>query len=497
MRDGAKPVRLSEIVARLEREGLVVRAPSDDVVITGIRDDSRRVGPGDLFCAWAGTAADAHRFVPAAESAGAVAALVERPVSESAIPQVVVRDGRRSAAVAAAVVFGDPAASLILAGVTGTNGKTTTVWLTRHLLSAKHRAASLGTLGVILPDGSVLPGSEALTTPGPVDLAATLRLLVDRGVDVVAMEVSSHALDQGRVHALEFDAAVFTNLTRDHLDYHGTFEAYLAAKRKLVERLRAGGTAVVNADDPAWSGLCDQAPRSLRFAIGEAAEVRAEGVELGAFGARFRLVTPEGTVPVDLPLLGGFNVQNALGAAAAGLALGLSPAEVAEGLRMTPQVPCRLEVIAVTPCPVLRDYAHTPDALERALEALRPLVPGRLVVVFGAGGDRDRGKRPLMGAVADRLADVAIVTSDNPRTEDPEAIIDEIVAGMSRGTHERIVNRRAAIARALEVARPGDVVLLAGKGHETYQILGTERVPFDEREIVTDLLGGRVPEVSA
>ncbi|HEX7049160.1 MAG TPA: UDP-N-acetylmuramoyl-L-alanyl-D-glutamate--2,6-diaminopimelate ligase [Longimicrobiales bacterium] len=494
----AQPFRLAEVVERLERAGLLVTRPAADPMLTGIADDSRRVQRGELFCAWAGTTADAHAFVPVAESAGAAAALVERPVDGSELPQVVVRDGRRAAALAAALAYGDPAAEMMLIGVTGTNGKTTTVWLLRHLLGARHAAASLGTLGAILDDGRPLPGSDSLTTPGPVELARTLRALRDRGTQALAAEVSSHALEQGRVYALHFDAAIFINLTRDHLDYHGTEEAYRAAKRSLVERLRPDGVAVVNAEDPAWTGLAEQAPRALRFALTAAdADVRAEEVVLGAFGARFRLLTPVGAVPVELPLLGAFNVQNALAAAAACHALGLGLDEIAERLHTVPQVPGRLERIADAPCPVLTDYAHKPYALEQALRALRPLVPGRLILVFGAGGERDRGKRPMMGAVAERLADIAIVTSDNPRTEDPEAIIDEIVAGMPRGDYIRIPDRRAAIARALGSARAEDMVLLAGKGHETYQIVGKQKIPFDEREVVRKLLADGVREVTA
>src|SRR5690606_3423702 len=295
-------------------------------------------------------------------------------------------------------------------GVTGTNGKTTTVWILRHLLSAYQPTASLGTLGLILADGQPLPGSEALTTPGPVELARTLRFLVQQGVRALAMEVSSHALEQGRVHALDFDVAVFTNLSRDHLDYHGTLEAYLEAKLLLGGMIRPDGAAAVNADDPAWSRLSPGDRRTLRFSEQRPdAEVRATHIELGSFGARFECVYGDARAQVALPLLGGFNVQNALGAAAALLALGHPLDEIAARLTTVPQVPGRLERIAAEPCTVLRDYAHTPDALERALQTLRPLTSGRLIVVFGAGGDRDRGKRPIMGAVAERLADIAIV----------------------------------------------------------------------------------------
>lgn len=482
------PVRLSAVTDRLRARALLVTAPAADPLVRGVTADSREVRAGALYCAWRGTSADGHTFLPAAAAAGAAAALVESLMDAVALPQVVVRDGRRAAAVGAAVVYGEPQSALHMVGVTGTNGKTTSVWILRHLLSARYRAASLGTLGVILEDGSPLTDSDSLTTPGPVELARTLRLLVERGVQALAMEVSSHALEQGRVHALDFDVAIFTNLSRDHLDYHGTVEAYLAAKLLLAGMLRPQGVAVVNAEDRAWSDLDAHGRRVLRFAERGDADVRAENVVLGAFGARFDLVYEGRRAAVSLPLLGGFNVQNALGAAAAVLALGYSPAEIAQLLGTVPQVPGRLERIAERPCPVLRDYAHTPDALERALLALRPLTSGRLIVVFGAGGDRDRGKRPLMGGVAQRHADTAIITSDNPRTEDADAIVDEIAAGMATGGFVRIVDRRAAIAHALSIAAPADIVLLAGKGHETYQVVGHEKRPFDERVIVHALI---------
>ena len=480
------PVTLAAIADRIERVGLLKARAAAEASVTGATDDSRNVAAGDLFCAWAGTSSDAHTFVPAAAAAGAAAALVERAVPDAAIPQIVVRDGRRAAAAAADLIYGDPQQHLTLAGVTGTNGKTTTVWMLRHLLSATHTAASLGTLGVILENGEVLPGSENLTTPGPVALARTLRLLVDRGVNAVAMEVSSHALDQGRVSSLRFDAAVFTNLTRDHLDYHGTLEIYLAAKRSLVRLLRANGCAVINADDVAWTELASEAPRSLTFGLAPEAQVRCDSLALGGFGARFTMRTLDSATPVELPLLGDFNVHNALGAATACIAIGQQPAQVAAALATLPQVPGRLERIAESPCPVLRDYAHTPDALERVLDTLRRLTTGRVIVVFGAGGDRDRGKRPQMGDVAQKGADIAIVTSDNPRTENADTIIDEIVAGMLPG-YVRITDRREAIAHALTIAKSDDIVLLAGKGHETYQIIGTEKHSFDERAIVREL----------
>lgn len=484
--------QLHDVATRLEQEQLLVQPADRDVVITGITDDSRTVSAGAIFCAWQGTARDSHDFVAGAAQRGAVAAIVERLVTDAAIPQLVVKDGRRAAALAASVVYGSPESKLTITGVTGTNGKSTTAWILQHLLSARYSAALIGTLGIFLPGGKPLM-AESLTTPGPVELARVLSTLVQRGVTAIAMEVSSHALDQGRVQALRFDAAIFTNLTRDHLDYHGTLEAYGNAKRSFASLLRTTGTAVINADDPAWAGIEERAPHAIRFSLaGRAAELHAQDVDITAEGTRFVLMFDNQRAQVALPLVGDYNVQNALGAAGACLALGYAVADVAGMLESVPQVPGRLEKIHRDGFTVLRDYAHTPDALENVLTTLRPITNGRLIVLFGAGGDRDRGKRPEMGAIAQRLADVAIVTSDNPRNENPEAIIDEITAGMRTGEFVRVANRKEAIAIALEMARPGDVVLLAGKGHETYQVIGTQKVDFDERAIVAELVGAGV-----
>jgi UDP-N-acetylmuramoyl-L-alanyl-D-glutamate--2,6-diaminopimelate ligase len=479
---------LRAIIDALQSRGLLVSASSDAADVNGITDDSRAVRAGDVYCAWRGTTRDSHDFVASAVKSGANAVIAERSVEAIEVPQVLVTDGRRAAAIAANVVFGNPAGQLVVTGVTGTNGKTTTAWIMRHLLSARYSAALIGTLGIFLPDGNPLQ-TESLTTPGPVELARVLSQLVQRGVNAISMEVSSHALDQGRVHALRFDAAVFTNLTRDHLDYHGTLEAYLDAKKSFVELLRDNGAAIINADDAAWQGLEQRTERSFRFGIArDDADVGAQAIDYRPDGTRFVLTHGSARAHVDLPLLGDYNVQNALGAAAACLSLGYSLDEVAALLTTVPQVPGRLEKIHTDNFTVLRDYAHTPDALERVLHTLRDVVTGRIIAVFGAGGDRDKGKRPEMGEIAQRLADVAIVTSDNPRSESPEAIIDDIVAGMKSGEYARIVNRREAIAEALRSARAGDVVLLAGKGHETYQIVGSQKLDFDERAIVADLM---------
>jgi UDP-N-acetylmuramoyl-L-alanyl-D-glutamate--2,6-diaminopimelate ligase len=479
-------VRPDELKTRLADAGELVAWPDGSLADwCDVTTDSRQVRPGSLFVAYAGSATDSHQFLPAVASSGATAAIVEHPVEGVTLPLIVVKDGRRGAAIAAAQYFNDPARALDLVAVTGTNGKTTSAHLLRHLFGQAAPAGSIGTLGAVDGNGEVIPGTENLTTPGPVELQRTLAMLRSSGVKTVAMEASSHSLDQGRLYGLHFRAAVFTNLTRDHLDYHRTVDAYLAAKLKLVGHLAEGGWAVTNADDRAWEQMAP-VPHRLTFGMTAPADVRATAIEGNARGMRFTLSWQGATAPVTLPLLGRFNVENALGSAAAALALGHDLATIAERLGHAPQVPGRMELVTDAPCVVLRDYAHTPDALERALAAVRPLTRGRLIAVFGCGGDRDRGKRPVMGGIAARDADLAIVTSDNPRTEDPGRILDDVEEGMGQTPHLRIVDRRQAIARAVSIARAGDTILLAGKGHETYQVVGREKLPFDEREIVTD-----------
>ena len=476
----------AQVLDALRREDLLLDAPRELPEISGITTDSRTVVPGVLYAAVRGSETDGHRFVADAARRGAVAAMVEVP-QEAALAQVLVRDGRRAALAAARAWHGDPSRQLVLVGVTGTNGKTTTTGLLRHLLNGAGTAGSIGTLGAYDGTGAAVP-SAGLTTPGPVDLQATLAALRDRGTTHVVMETSSHSLDQGRVDGLTFAAGVFTNLTRDHLDYHGSMEHYLAAKLRLSSYLALDGIEVVNLDDPVWRAMPDRNGR-VTFGQHPAADVRASGLAMDAAGSRFRLGSRWGSAEVALPLLGDFNVANALAAAACALGMGRPIGEVAQRLAAAPQVPGRMERIAGRPCVVLRDYAHTPDALERALATLRPLTAGKLIVVFGCGGDRDRGKRPIMGRIAAELADLAVVTSDNPRTEDPDAIIHDIEEGMGSVPHLREPDRREAIAVALQAAGPDDTLLLAGKGHETYQVIGTEKVPFDEREIVRALVG--------
>jgi UDP-N-acetylmuramoyl-L-alanyl-D-glutamate--2,6-diaminopimelate ligase len=465
---------------------LIEARDASGVVVSGVSQDSRQVRTGDLFLAWKGTSSDAHDFVASAVDHGAVATVVERPVDVD-VPQLVVRDGRRAAALAADVVMGSPSDELLTVGVTGTNGKTTTSLLIRHLLNPTIPTAVIGTLGLI-ERGVVRPGTEGLTTPGPVQVAVWLRELVDGGMGAVVMEASSHALEQRRLDGVRFDIAVFTNLSQDHLDYHGDLGAYFAAKSHLVELVTPDGTVVVNRDEPAWTGL-DVAGRTLRsFGIDTEADVSASDLELDAAGARFTLTVDGVSRPVESPLIGRYNVENALAAAAVALAAGIGLDAIVERLRTAPQPSGRMEAVVTSPFTVLIDFAHTPDALRNALTAVKPLTAGRLIVVFGAGGDRDATKRRPMAEAVRSVADVLVLTSDNPRTEDPERILDDLATGLRGATYERVADRREAIARALGMARPGDTVVLAGKGHETYQIVGTEKRPFDEREIVAACL---------
>ena len=481
---------LQVVTAALEAAGLIETIHgSNDVEISGVTQDSRTVQPGNLFLAWRGSDWDAHNFVVQAAEMGAAAAVVERYVPEAEIPQVQVSDGRLAAALAADVMLGSPWADLFTVGVTGTNGKTTTTLLAQHLLGSRGPSAAVGTLGLIEPDGSVREGTQGLTTPGPVAISTWLADLAEGGVGSVTVEASSHALEQRRLDGVRFDVVVFTNLSQDHLDYHTDMAAYFEAKSHLLNLMKKEGCVVVNSDDAHWKNLPLQGRRTVTYGIDERADLRAEMIEPGSSGTRFRMGGTEGKVDVDLPLIGRFNIENCLAAAGVGAVAGMSLEAVADRLASVPQIPGRLEVVARKPFTVVIDFAHTPDALRRVLTTMRPLTSGRLIVVFGAGGDRDRGKRPHMARAVAQVADLVVITSDNPRTEDPESIIDDIVPGMNGSPFERLADRREAIGYALAQGRSGDLVLLAGKGHERYQIIGTESHPFDERLIVAEQLG--------
>jgi UDP-N-acetylmuramoyl-L-alanyl-D-glutamate--2,6-diaminopimelate ligase len=481
------PVTLGAVGEVLRSAGLLrdTHGP-EDVAVRGVIQDSRDAQRGDLFLAWKGTERDAHDFVRDAARAGAVAAVVERPV-DVGIPLLVVSDGRRAAALAAEAVMGFPSRHLFMVGVTGTNGKTTTAHLARYVLAEVHCTAAIGTLGVMDDDG-VRPDTEGLTTPGPVQVAVWLRQLVDGGADTVVVEASSHALDQKRLDGVRFDVGVFTNFSQDHLDYHQDLATYFVAKARLIELVERGGTIVVNQGEAAWADL-DPDGRPVRtFALDSAADVRASDVRMDTTGAQFTLFVNGEEALVRLPLLGAFNVENALGAASVAAIRGMGAEDIARRLSTTPPVPGRLETVTRTPCHVVIDFAHTPDALAGALGAVRRLARGRVIVVFGAGGDRDRTKRRPMAEAVRRFADVAVITSDNPRTEDPERILDDLADGLEGSEYVRIADRRSAIRHALEQAGSEDTVVLAGKGHETYQVVGREKLPFDERAIVRECL---------
>ncbi len=465
-------------------------APDVDLQITGVTDDSRRILAGGLFCAVEGTVQDGHRFVSDAAARGAVAALVVRAV-DVPIPQVTVRDSRVATAIVAREWFGAPTDGLRVVGVTGTNGKSTTVAVLRHLLNGDRDVGSIGTLGAFDGLGAPVEGYGSLTTPGVVELQGVFAVLRDRGVQTVIMEASSHALDQRRLETVRLRAAVYTNLTHEHLDYHPDLDAYRNAKARLSDFLGSDAVEIVNVDDPAWQSLAQRTGvRRIGYGRSGHPDVGARAVTLGPDGAAATLVFHGEEIDARWPLLGAFNVHNALAASAAAWGLGMPATEIAGALATVPQIPGRMELLASADASILRDFAHTPDALERALAALRPLTAGRLVVLFGAGGDRDRSKRPLMGQAVLRGADVVIVTSDNPRTEDPARILDDIEQGMVGASHMRIADRHEAIRRAIVMLEPGDVLLLAGKGHETYQAVGTALVPFDERAIVRDIVTG-------
>jgi UDP-N-acetylmuramoyl-L-alanyl-D-glutamate--2,6-diaminopimelate ligase len=482
-------VRLADLVARLP--GAELRG--DPALEVGeVVHDSRRAGPGAAFVAIRGQTNDGNQFVEAARKKGAVAVVSEEePRGEGA--WVRVADARRALAVLSAAALGDPARSLELVGVTGTNGKTTTT----YLVDAAVRAAGepCGLVGTVEYRVGNRVAEAVRTTPESSDLQALFLEMKQAGCRRAVLEVSSHSLALDRVYGLEFAVAVFTNLTRDHLDFHGDMDSYFAAKRLLFERLlRADGRAVVNLDDDRAADLA-QASRGKVWTYSAdkpEADLCAENVRLSLDGTRFRARTPNGPLEIETPLLGLFNVHNALAALGAGLALGLPPDAVQRGIASLRGVPGRMErVDAGQDFTVLVDYAHTDDALRNLLETVRGLKPRRLVTVFGCGGDRDRTKRPLMGAVAARLSDVVILTSDNPRSEPPEAILEEIRRGIppARAADTHVVpDRREAIARALDMGREGVVVVIAGKGHESYQVLRDRTVPFDDRQVVREVL---------
>ncbi len=486
----------------------------DRVAISRLTCDSRQVGPGALFFALPGANADGHRFIQSAVTAGAAAVLLEDPAyAPLELPWVQVADGRQAMARMAACYHGDPTARRPLIGITGTNGKTTTTYLIEAILaSAGMPAAVLGTISYRF--GATTIGASH-TTPESTELQDAFRQLAEAGAQAFVMEVSSHALEQKRVDGCHFDVGVFTNLTRDHLDYHRTMAAYQEAKQRLFsELLRPDVTkprrrAVINLDDPAGGDFVKgSACPVITYGMTTDAAVTARDLQSSVDGIRGALVTPAGEIAFSSGLVGRYNLSNILAAAAVGIALELPLACISQGISQQTSVPGRLERVpnrrGVT---CLVDYAHTGDALENVLSTLKELASGRIITVFGCGGDRDPGKRPVMGAIAARLSDVAVVTSDNPRTEDPSGIVSQVREGilplglreyrpaeLEGGFDARgfvvIENRREAIRLAARLARPGDILLLAGKGHEDYQIIGATKHHFDDREEAAAALAG-------
>ena len=491
---------VSELLAALPVKTVVGAPPSS---VSSIADDSRRVEPSSCFVAMPGLRQDARRFVPEAVRRGATLIVTEgEPLSGVSVAQVLVPSARESLARLADTFYGHPSRELLLVGITGTNGKTTTSYLVEALLRARGLATGvIGTIQYVL-GAERRPAGQ--TTPGALELGSMLALMRERGIRGVAMEVSSHALALSRVDGLAFDVAVFTNLTQDHLDFHGTLAEYRRAKRRLFELLarspKPRRTAVLNADDPSAEAMIEGLDLPvLTFGLRGGASVHAVDYASTIEGLRMTAATPAGRLALTSPLIGEHNVTNLLGAVATGLALGLDPATIGGALAAVSGVPGRFEQVqAGQPFLVVVDYAHTPDALERVLTTARKLTRGRLGVVFGCGGDRDRGKRPIMGGIAARLADRVWMTSDNPRSERPEAIIDEIIAGAREagadpGRYTAEPDRGRAIRAALHWAEGGDTVVIAGKGHETSQIVGSDVLPFDDREVARRILLERSP----
>lgn len=470
--------------------------------VNGIQFNSRNVVPGDLFLCLPGHKVDGHDFAAQAVEQGAAALVTER-LLDAAVPQLIVKNSRLAMAIIADYFFGQPSRKLKLIGVTGTNGKTTITYLLERIFAdAGFKPGVIGTVEARY-GATTLPMSG--TTPEALDLQRYLAGMVADGTDYCVMEVSSHALDQGRVKGCRYRTAIFTNLTQDHLDYHVTMERYAAAKELLFSRLGncysespdERSYSVLNADDPASAAFGEAAATEIvTYGVDNEADVKAADIRITARGTFFRAETFRGTEEITLRMVGKYNVYNALAAISAGLIEGIPLEQMKQSLEALPGVPGRVESVdGGQSFAVIVDYAHTPDGLENVLKAVKQFAEGRIICVFGCGGDRDRTKRPIMGRIAARYADYVIATSDNPRSEDPESILADIEEGLaleeiSQSRYQLLPDRRAAIQKAVEMASPDDVVLIAGKGHETYQIIGGETFDFDDREVAKEAIRG-------
>ncbi len=481
-------MKLSEI---LKRTGCLASNIKDDPEITGISYDSRKTLPGDLFVAIRGFNSDGMEFIPKALKAGASAVICDREPEDN-IPYVLVKDCREALALASCAFFGEPSKEMKMIGVTGTNGKTTTTYLVKHMLETlvPSKIGLIGTNGIMIGQEYI---HSDYTTPESFELQKLFREMADKGCTYCVMEVSSHSLALSRVAGIHYDVAMFTNLTQDHLDFHKTMEEYASVKKSLFSRC---DIACTNLDDARGLYMVEGSPARLITisAEGREADLRAENIELSASGVTFDAVYGDESARAHLAIPGLFSVHNALGVISIGLALGFSLKDCCESLSTATGVKGRMEVVPTDgDYSVIIDYSHTPDSLKNALETLKPLTRGTLYALFGCGGDRDKLKRPIMGEVAAKYADFCIVTTDNPRTEDPEEIIKEILEGVENaGTpYVSICDRPSAIRWAIDKAGPGDVILLAGKGHEDYQVVGKTKHHMDEREIVAGYLSER------
>lgn len=465
-----------------------------NLVVSGLGYDSRSIKPGELFFAVAGYKTDGRKYVDQALARGAASIVSESGLEAGSVPLLKVKNIRRAMALMAAEFYGRPADKMTILAITGTAGKTTTSHLARSVFAAAGKKVGLlGTINYWVMDKSY-PAPN--TTPESLDLQRLLSEMLETGADTVIMEASSHGIELERVAGIDFKAAAFTNFSQDHLDFHGSMDEYLKAKLRLFQGLSERAGCVVNVDDPASKNVIEATKASLlTFGLLKPAQITARNIESSLLGTKFQMVTPEGTVDVNLSLAGQPNIYNALTACGMGLALGISLKAVKAGLEALPSVSGRFQrVTAGQDYEVVVDYAHTPEELERVLFTARQLTKGRLITVFGCGGDRDRSKRPLMGKAVAGHSNIVIITSDNPRTEDPAKIIDDILPGLEGSKYQIVADRRQAIFQAVAQAQKGDLVMIAGKGHEDYQIIGTEKIHFDDREVALEAIGSRTKE---
>jgi UDP-N-acetylmuramoyl-L-alanyl-D-glutamate--2,6-diaminopimelate ligase len=492
-------MQLSDLVKGLK--GAVIHG-SLEREVTNLCYDSRRAGPGSLFIAVPGGVVDGHNFIQQAVERGAVAVVAEKPGLSTRVTTVVVKNSREALAQLASRFFGDPSQKLRMIGITGTNGKTTTAFLVKHLL--ERAGQSTGLIGTVQYEIGERRLPAQRTTPESLDLQDLLRQCVDSGSRNVVMEVSSHALSQGRTAGIAFDAAGFTNLTQDHLDFHRDMKQYFEAKAILFENLRPKNgkppVAVINIDDPSGPKLIAKLGKDfsvITFGMGARADFRASNFKIELGGTAYQLDAKEKSYLVRLPLIGRFNIYNSLAALALANAAGVDVRACVLAMAKAPQIPGRLEAVrAKRQFQVYVDYAHTDDALINVLKTCKDLNPNRLILVFGCGGNRDRDKRAKMGSAADQLADYSIITSDNPRKEDPEAIIRDIEAGFQGKNYEKIIDRKQAITRAIGMAQARDIILIAGKGHEKTQEFSDHTIPFDDVETASRALEERPVELT-